>query len=514
MVESTTPKIGVVVVAYNAGSTLAATLDRIPAEVLPQLSEVIISDDASQDDTFEQARTWGDRSPAVKTTVIRHTKNLGYGGNQKAAYRVAIDHGLDIVVLLHADGQYAPECLSEMLAPFRDGTVSAVLGSRMMDPGAAKAGGMPFYKRVGNRILTVFENGVLGTDLTEFHSGYRAYSTATLARIPFEANSDDFDFDTQIIAQLVHMGGRIVEISIPTYYGDEICYVNGMKYARDVVRDVVEYKLATKGFGTQEWVPTPEEYLFKEGDGSSHAAMLEMLDTLPPSRLLDLGCSGGLFAERARVAGHQVTGVDAVEVPGVRERTDRFFLADLDAGIPAEAGGRYDVVIAGDVIEHLRQPVAMLREVRRVLRPGGQLLLSVPNFGHWYPRLRVATGLFGYDRRGILDNTHVRFFTRSTLRRSVRSAGFDIAEERATGLPLGAIGASDSTIALRAARRVDATLVRLRPTLFGYQHVLRLVPHAEEAIFAVDLGSQDAGDARPGEPALLAGGESDDMRSA
>ncbi len=509
--KSGKPKIGIVVVAYNAASTLAATLDRIPADVLPQLSEIIISDDASHDDTFEHARRWGARSSEVKTTVVRHTKNLGYGGNQKAAYRLAIDHGLDLVVLLHGDGQYAPECLTEMLAPFEDSSLSAVFGSRMMHPGAAKAGGMPLYKRLGNRVLTVFENRVLGTDLTEFHSGYRAYSTGTLARIPFEANSDGFDFDTQIIAQIIHMGGRIVEIPIPTYYGDEICYVSGMKYARDVV----EFKLATKGFGTQEWVPTPDEYLFKEGDGSSHASMLQMLSELSPSRILDLGCSGGLFAERARSAGHHVTGVDAVEVPGVRGRTDRFFVADLESGIPDQVGEGYDVVIAGDIIEHLTRPVAMLKDVHDVLRPGGQLLLSVPNFGHWYPRLRVATGLFGYDRRGILDNTHLRFFTRSTLRRSVRAAGFDIVEETATGLPLGAIGASGSSAALNAARRLDAALVKLRPTLFGYQHVLRLVPHAEDAIFAVDLDFEAAQrDDSASEPELRDRVGADDSRSA
>ncbi len=272
------PRIGIVVVAYNAASTLEATLDRIPAEVLPRISEVIISDDASHDDTFEHARRWGAGGHAVKTTVVRHTKNLGYGGSQKAAYRLAIEHGLDIVVLLHGDGQYAPECIPDLIAPFADEGTAAVFGSRMMVPGAARTGGMPTYKRVGNRILTTFENKVLGTELTEFHSGYRAYRTSTLSAIPFEANSDGFDFDTQIIAQIVQARGRIVEVPIPTYYGDEICYVNGMKYARDVVRDVIEFKLATKGFGTQEWVPTPEEYLFKEGDGSSHALMLEMLD--------------------------------------------------------------------------------------------------------------------------------------------------------------------------------------------------------------------------------------------
>jgi glycosyltransferase involved in cell wall biosynthesis/ubiquinone/menaquinone biosynthesis C-methylase UbiE len=480
------PRIGIVVVAYNAATTLAATLDRIPDEVLPSLAEVIISDDASHDDTFDHARRWAARSSAVKTTVVRHTKNLGYGGNQKAAYRLAIDHGLDLVVLLHGDGQYAPEYLPKLLAPFARPGTAAVFGSRMMVPGAARAGGMPLYKRVGNRILTTFENRVVGTNLSEFHSGYRAYSTRMLSQIPFERNSDGFDFDTQIIAQIVQAKGTIVEVPIPTYYGDEICYVNGLKYARDVTRDVIEFKLATKGFGTQEWVPTPAEYQFKEGDGSSHALILRMLEQLPPSRILDLGCSSGLFAEKARAAGHHVTGVDAVELPGVRDRTDRFFVADLDRGIPPEVGTRFDVVVAGDVLEHLTRPSDTLRAVKEVLRPGGQLLLSVPNFGHWYPRVRVASGLFGYDRRGILDDTHLRFFTRSTLRRTVRSAGFDVVEEAATGLPLGALGSSGRGPG-GIVRRVDASLVRMRPTLFGYQHVMRLVPHAEDAIFADEL---------------------------
>jgi SAM-dependent methyltransferase len=198
--------------------------------------------------------------------------------------------------------------------------------------------------------------------------------------------------------------GRSVEIPIPTYYGDEICYVNGVKYARDVVHDVLEYQLAVRGFGICEWVPKPDEYAFKEGDGSSHAAILAMLSSLPTSRILDLGCSGGLLAEKMRQGGHYVVGVDSLEVPGVRERTDEFYTGNLDSGIPAAAGVGFDVVIAGDVIEHLAKPLDALRAIDTVLRPGGQLLLSVPNFAHWYPRLRVLFGVFGYDRRGILDD--------------------------------------------------------------------------------------------------------------
>jgi len=490
-------RIGIVVVAYNAESTLLKTLDRIPVDFRSKIETVIICDDASGDLTFEHGRQWGARKDTPTTTVIRHTKNLGYGGNQKAAYKLAIKSQLDIVVLLHADGQYAPESLADIVAPFYNSDCAAVFGSRMMVKGAAKIGGMPFYKRIGNRVLTAFENKVLGTDLTEFHSGYRAYRTTILNEIPFEANSDGFDFDTQIIAQVLHAGGKITEVSIPTYYGDEICYVDGLKYARDVVRDVIEYRLAVQGFGTSEWVPTPDEYAFKEGDGSSHSLILQMMETMPPCRVLDLGCSAGLLAEQIRASGHTVVGVDAIELPGVRDRTDDFFLADLEKPLAPEIGLGFDVVIAGDIIEHLARPGEALKEMRRVLRPGGQLILSVPNFGHWYPRFRVAFGLFGYDRRGVLDNTHLRFFTRSTLRRTVKRAGFDVLQEAATGLPLGSIGASGGLGGLL--RRIDDLLVRARPTLFGYQNLLRLTPHAEDVVTAaiglnqLDVRSRAAG---------------------
>jgi glycosyltransferase involved in cell wall biosynthesis len=472
-------RVGVVVVAYNAESTLLATLERIPEEFRRQLAEIIILDDASGDATTAHAEEWGRRILDHTTIVVTHTKNLGYGGNQKAAYRLAAQRGLDVVVLLHGDGQYAPEYLPQMVAPLVAGEADAVFGSRMMVPGAARRGGMPLYKRVGNRVLTRMENALLGTRLSEFHSGYRAYRVAALESIPYQHNSDDFDFDTQIIIQLVDAGHRIVEVPIPTYYGDEICYVNGTKYAWDVTKDVLEYRLNRLGFGTSEWVPSVQEYDLKEGDGSSHSAIIEMLDDAPPSRILDLGCSGGLLAERVRKLGHHVVGADVVEIPGVRERVDEFHVVDVAGDLPHELGRNYDVVILGDVIEHLPHPLSSLRQAVALLRPGGELLLSVPNFGHWYPRVRVATGLFGYDRRGILDDTHLRFFTRRSLLRLVRRAGLDVLEERHTGLPLGLV--QDEREGRRSwVRRVDAALVSARPPLFAYQFVLRLRPHVED----------------------------------
>ncbi|MER5176796.1 bifunctional glycosyltransferase/class I SAM-dependent methyltransferase [Streptomyces sp. NPDC002896] len=482
MTENPTPRIGILVVAYNAESTLEKTLDRIPADFRSRIAEILILDDASQDQTFTAGCRWSQLEGRPRSVVMRHTKNLGYGGNQKAGYALAMERGLDIVVLLHGDGQYAPELLPEMVAPIERGECEAVFGSRMMNSKEALKGGMPMYKWLGNRILTRCENRLLGSDLTEFHSGYRAYSVDALRRLPVDRNTDDFDFDTQIIVQLLNAGMRIKEIPIPTYYGDEICYVNGMRYAKDVMKDVLEYRLALKGFGTCPWIPKPAEYAFKEGDGSSHSVILERMRKLPPGRVLDLGCSGGLFAQRLEALGHKVTGVDYIEVPGVRERCSRFVLADLEEGLPEEVGEGYDYVVAGDVIEHLSRPEQLLSQMREVLRPGGQVLVSVPNFGHWYSRLRVALGVFDYDRRGILDETHLRFFTRGSLRRTVRAAGYDVLEVTATGAPFWSVlGGGPVSRTLGAASRL---LTRVRPTVFGYQYVASLTPHAAQTIIA------------------------------
>jgi glycosyltransferase involved in cell wall biosynthesis len=477
------PSIGILVVAYNAAETLSRTLDRIPEDFRPRISEIIIADDASKDETFRVGADWARSNPTVKTTVQRRTKNLGYGGNQKAGYQLAIEHGLDIVVMLHGDGQYAPEYLPQMVEPIVRGEADAVFGSRMMAEGGARKGGMPLYKYVGNKILTRLENGMLGTGLTEFHSGYRAYSTKALCEVPFEYNTDAFDFDTQIIVQLVHAQKRIVEIPIPTFYGDEICNVDGLKYAKDVVKDVIEYRLVNKGFGSADWVPKAHERSFQAGDGSNRAALMAMLDQLPPnSRILDLECADGTFAARARELGHTVVGVAFVELPGVRETVDRFHQADLEFGIPAEVGDGYDLVVIADVLEQLARPSRLMRDIWTVLKPGGQVLLSVPNFGHWYPRLKVATGRFGYDRRGILDETHLRFFTRRTLRRLVVETGFDLLEERQTGLPFTALFQRPRR--RRVMRAMDNGLARLRPSLFAYQLVMRLTPHYEDTVQA------------------------------
>jgi hypothetical protein len=154
-----------------------------------------------------------------------------------------MEKGMDIVVLLHGDGQYSPEVMQSLLTPLENGDADMVMGSRMMVRGAALRGNMPMYKFVGNRILTTIENTLIGTRLSEFHSGYRAYSVQSLRQIPLDNLTTNWHFDTQIILEFLKAGQRIKEVPIPTYYGEEICYVNGIPYAWNCVRETLKYAL-------------------------------------------------------------------------------------------------------------------------------------------------------------------------------------------------------------------------------------------------------------------------------
>jgi SAM-dependent methyltransferase len=188
-----------------------------------------------------------------------------------------------------------------------------------------------------------------------------------------------------------------------------------------------------------------------------------------------------MLAERLRSMGHSVVGVDRVKREGVGARVDQFVEADIERGLPAEVGDRFDAVIAVDVLGHVRDPEDLLRDCARRLRPGGTIFVSVPNFGHWYPRARVATGKFDYDSRGILDREHLRFFTRPGALRCFTAAGLKVARSMPIGLPLGLLARRSSGKAgagrvTRAAKAVDQLGVRVRPSLFAYQFLFELRP--------------------------------------
>jgi glycosyltransferase involved in cell wall biosynthesis len=234
------PKVLVVMPAYNAARTLAMTWEAIPAGVV---DEVLLVDDASKDDTLRVASELN-----IKSIALPH--NVGYGGNQKTCYLEALRLDADVVVMLHPDGQYDPALLPELIRPIVDGEADLVLGSRMLDPGGARAGGMPLYRYVCNKALTRIENWALRRRFSELHTGYRAYSRSFLETVPFLRNSNDFVFDTQIIAQAVSFDQRIVEVPIHTKYFPEASSTSmtaNIRYGFGTLWTMVEHVLNARG---------------------------------------------------------------------------------------------------------------------------------------------------------------------------------------------------------------------------------------------------------------------------
>jgi glycosyltransferase involved in cell wall biosynthesis len=463
------------VVAYEAASTLSRVLERIPASIRDLDVEVLVIDDSSGDRTFEVGLLAGESIPH-RVTVLYNAENQGYGGNQKLGYAYALRHGFDFVVLLHGDGQYAPESIPDLLSPLLNGSAEAVLGSRMMMRGAARRGGMPLYKFVGNKILTWLQNRLLRTRLSEFHSGFRAYRVSALGRIPFQFNSNVFHFDTEIIIQLLRADLRIVEVPVPTYYGDEICRVNGLRYAKDVISATVRSRLQGLNILYERKFDVDagnRRYGLKLGFDSSHTRALAAVPE--GSTVLDVGCGPGDFARQLAKKGCVVDGVDRfapTEPSPFREFVSWNEPETLDVSLKA-----YDHVLLLDVIEHLREPEQFLDNLRRAAasrdgRP--RFVVTTGNVVFFIVRLQTLLGNYNYGQRGILDMNHTRLYTFKTLQQLFEQSGFRISTVQGIPAPFP-IALGDNWFA-RALVSINSMLIRLSRGLFSYQIFLVASP--------------------------------------
>ena len=474
------PKTLILIVAYNAAETITGVLQRIPRALSETYDlSVLVIDDCSQDNTAEVTREylsgfW------CSTAFLRNPVNLGYGGNQKLGYRYAIDKGFDVVALLHGDGQYAPECLPVLLRPFSDDdNPAAVFGSRMLRKRDALKGGMPLYKFLGNRLLTRFQNLLLGSHLSEFHTGYRVYSVAVLGEIPFELNTNDFHFDTEIIVQLFFLGARVVELPIPTHYGDEVCRVDGLRYAWNVSKASIKARLIRLGifydpkFCLRSHISG--NYVSKFDFFSTHSAAFSQIPV--SSVVLDLGCADGYLSEKLHREKHcEVVSVDRENnrtIPGCT-----YISCDLNHSLPDISWQRLDVIVLLDVIEHLTSPEDFLNRLRMRLSGNSkvQIIVSSGNVCFFVTRLMMLLGQFNYGRRGILDITHARLFTVNSLRRVLRYASYEILDRCYVPAPYPlALGLNAVSKFMVASNRI---LARILPGLFAYQalYVVRPKP--------------------------------------
>ena len=491
--EGRKARLLVFVIAYHAETTLRKVLERIPRPLFERFdAEILVVDDASADRTFEIGVEYRDAHPEIRLTVLRNEYNQGYGGNQKVGYSFAIKGGFDIVAMVHGDGQYAPEELPKLVEPLLAGEADAVFGSRMMTRFGALEGGMPLYKYIGNKVLTTAQNTLLGSSLSEFHSGYRLYSVAALQKLPFALNSNDFHFDTEIIIQFLNAKLRIKELPIPTHYGDEVCRVDGMKYAKDVMIATANNAFHRMGVLYQRKFdtapPNDRQHSIKLGYPSSHQYAI---DAVPAgASVIDIGSGADGIAGELAKKGCDVTVIgDAAHAAGFPPAV-HVKVEDLNGPLDFQPSADYLLML--DVVEKLRSPEQFVEELRKKFDfTPRTLILSTPNVAFAVQRLMLSIGQFNYSKQGVLDLTHTRLFTFRGIEHLLRDAGFRIKEVRGVPAPFPkAFG--DGPLA-RAALALNEALIKVSKTLFAYQiYVVAESTPDVEFVLAATLRSERA----------------------
>ena len=468
------------IVAYNAEKTIQWVLGRIPVSVADNFdTEILVIDDSSADDTYEKSIAFAKQSKnLLKMTILLNKENQGYGGNQKIGYHYAIKNKFDFVVLLHGDGQYAPEEIPRLVEPLAKGETDAVFGSRMLVSGSAIKGGMPLYKFLGNKILTFNQNVLLGTKLSEFHSGYRLYKVNVLEKIPFQLNSNDFHFDTEIIIQLTLAGKSIKELPIPTYYGDEICHVNGIKYAYQVIASTIKASMQKYNLLYDRKFDCLENgvnYLPKFDYQSPHS--LAVKNVKKEAFVLDVGCADGYIAERLNNEKKcRIFGLDVESINLNYNYFEGFVKCDLDKGLPKKIPKDVDTILMLDVLEHLSNPEMFLENLRNHFKfnPNIIIFASTGNIAFFVTRFLHLIGMFNYGKKGILDITHKRLFTRKAFINLFEQNGFTVQKIEAVPAPWKLIFGENWIGKLL--NLLNSLLCRVWSSLFAYQFFLTVKP--------------------------------------
>ena len=474
-------RVLVLILAYNAERHISGVLERIPRALINSKEvRFLVLDDASDDAGVDAVLRWVAKRHATNITVLRNGVNQGYGGNQKLGFRLALECSFDFVILLHGDGQYSPELLPALIDIWRRNEADVVLGTRMWSSASARSGGMPAYKILGNRILTRFQNLLTGKDLSEYHTGLRGYSTNFLRKVPFGINTNDFHFDTEILLQAFHARASVIEMNIPTHYGDERCHVNGLKYAYNVFKATLQFSLHRKGMFCSLKYRNFEQNSYADKTDlpySSHRIALELIRAANPHTVLDIGCGAGYVARECEKAGVRVTGIDKSPPP---HTMSEFINARLEEGEWTVNINDFDLVLLLDVIEHLSEPEQFLLKLREAYQNYGDassgpppFILSTPNVAFITIRLNLLLGKFSYAERGILDVTHRRLFTRGSLQRMLQDCGFQIDKVLPVPVPFDAVFGKQLGAPLTSLSRL---LCAVWPRLFAFQFMVLCRP--------------------------------------
>ena len=474
-------KLLILIVAFNHERFIEKVLDRIDENLIHTYDvEILINDDSSSDETVKVTKKYIQESKKkFKYTILSNPVNQGYGGNQKIGFLYASKNNFDYVALVHGDGQYAPECLEDLVKPLSDNNIDAVFGSRMINKNGAISGGMPFYKFLGNKILTFYQNKLFNKKFTEFHSGYRIYKVQSLKKIPYEMNNNDHSFDNQIIIQFLLANLNIKELPIPTYYGDEISYVNGLKYAFQVFTSNLRAKLQTFGIFYDKKYDLNDgdkvNYVLKDNFDSPHSRTLKNITK--DSKVLDLGCNDLSVSEILKNKKNCiVTAVDKNENLNHQNSVDKYYQFDLDNGLPEMNYDDLDFILLLDVIEHLKDPESFMTELKRKTDKNSKvrIIISTPNIGFVIIRFMLLFGSFNYGKRGILDKTHTRLFTFSSFKNLITQSGFRLI--KASGIPAPLPLVFGNNFFGNFLMKINRFLILLSKNIFSYQIYCEIKP--------------------------------------
>jgi 2-polyprenyl-3-methyl-5-hydroxy-6-metoxy-1,4-benzoquinol methylase len=469
-----TTRVLIMVLTYEAENHILNTLNRIslggPSSVI---YKIVIFDDFSKDKTIIQAKKF----KKYPIDIYKNEKNVGYGGNQKIGYKYAIKNNFDYVVMLHGDGQYPAEMIPDMVQCAIRHKADAVFGSRMSDKKNALAGGMPFYKFIGNILLTNIQNKLLRTNLSEFHSGFRLYKVSSLKSLPIKRNSDGFDFDTEIIIQFAYANKKICEIKIPTRYGDEVCRVNGIKYAADIIVTSIQLYLQRIGLRFDERFNVysgRSKYAPKTNYLSSHTEAIKLISSESGITIFDVGAGSNFISDYSNNRKNKIIGLD-LQKSDSDILYDKFFVHDLNNGLPhIDKNQKIDIILLLDVLEHLKNPIEFLDILYDFCYKHNtrSILVSVPNIGFFINRIMLIFGRFEYSEKGIMDITHLRFFTFKTIERNFLNTRFVIKSKKGLPPPFELI--FNNKIFIKMSYFIFKLAIIILPSLFSYQIFLQV----------------------------------------
>jgi 2-polyprenyl-3-methyl-5-hydroxy-6-metoxy-1,4-benzoquinol methylase len=466
------PRIALFLFDCPDTEALQRLLDRIPQPVGEWLDEIVIMQERSASRQRPVPRDLLG-SPPANLQIHRLPRDAGYGGARKAAFEYALLKGFDHVVMMRGDGQHPPEALPALIHPILFDPERMVFAYRRHRVSRVPVSWRLIPNLIAHVLATGFQNRLLGLRLRDYHSGYRLYTMAAIARLPFQLDADDHRFDMQLIIQCRVLGVPVTEVLVGPIWREYPTNAAGLGEVLRACRCSVDYRLhQLHAFRLgQYFVDEDVRYTLKRSATGSHMQIVGAIES--GSSVLDLGCSQGLLARPLQEKGVRVTGVDIAPPERLAAELEAYFQRDLDLPLDLPLGRAFDYVVVSDVIEHLRNRTQLLRGARRYLKEGGRLIVSTPNIALWFYRLSLLAGRFEYGPRGVLDETHVHLFTRATFRREVEKAGFFVLQERVTALPFEIVFESTGRSRLVGGlSRFYHALARLWPSMFAYQHII------------------------------------------